>query len=224
MKDKQKSVFFSQRNPVFFIAEIGGNHQGNFEYARLLTRLALESGADAVKFQTFTAKSLVSKATPKVEYQKETTNEKESHYEMIQSLEMSKEDHIPLIEYCKDLRIEFISTPYDIDSAKFLHEVGVKIFKTASADIIDLPLHEFLASTAKPVIISTGMATLEEVDEVIEIYKAENNMNITLLHCVSNYPCKFESLNLSVISSLKDRYNLPVGYSDHAVGLSLIHI
>ena len=208
----------THKESCFIISEIGVNHNGDIDLAKQMIKASKEAGADAVKFQTFTAKSLVSKATPKVEYQKETTNEKESHYEMIQSLEMSKEDHIPLIEYCKDLRIEFISTPYDIDSAKFLHEVGVKIFKTASADIIDLPLHEFLASTAKPVIISTGMATLEEVDEVIEIYKAENNMNITLLHCVSNYPCKFESLNLSVISSLKDRYNLPVGYSDHAVG------
>ena len=207
-----------KKNNCFIISEIGVNHNGDIDLAKQMILASKEAGADAVKFQTFTAKSLVSKATPKVAYQKETTNTNESHYEMIKSLEMSKDDHIPIIQYCKDLDIQFISTPYDVESAKFLNEAGVKTFKTASADIVDLLLHEYLANTGKPVIISTGMATLEEIDEVIEIYRRNDNMNITLLHCVSNYPCKFESLNLSVITSLKKRYNLPVGYSDHAIG------
>ena len=207
-----------KKNNCFIISEIGVNHNGDIDLAKQMILASKEAGADAVKFQTFTAKSLVSKATPKVAYQKETTNTNESHYEMIKSLEMSKDDHIPIIQYCKDLDIQFISTPYDVESAKFLYEAGVKTFKTASADIVDLLLHEYLANTGKPVIISTGMATLEEIDEVIEIYRRNDNMNITLLHCVSNYPCKFESLNLSVITSLKKRYNLPVGYSDHAIG------
>jgi len=207
-----------KKDNCFIISEIGVNHNGDIDLAKQMILASKEAGADAVKFQTFTAKSLVSKSTPKVAYQKETTKSSESHYEMIESLEMSREDHIPIIQFCKDLDIEFISTPYDVDSAKFLHEAGVKTFKTASADIVDLLLHDFLARTGKPVIISTGMATLQEIDEVIEIYRAKDNMNITLLHCVSNYPCKFESLNLSVMTSLKKRYNLPVGYSDHAIG------
>ena len=207
-----------KKDNCFIISEIGVNHNGDINLAKQMILASKEAGADAVKFQTFTAKSLVSKSTPKVAYQKETTNDTESHYQMIESLEMSKDDHITLIQFCKDLDIEFISTPYDVDTAKFLNEAGVKTFKTASADIVDLLLHEFLASTGKPVIISTGMATLQEIDEAIEIYRLKDNMNITLLHCVSNYPCKFESLNLSVMTSLGKRYNLPVGYSDHAVG------
>ena len=207
-----------KKDNCFIISEIGVNHNGDIDLAKQMILASKEAGADAVKFQTFTAKSLVSKSTPKVAYQKETTKSSESHYEMIESLEMSREGHIPIIQFCKDLDIQFISTPYDVDSAKFLHEAGVKTFKTASADIVDLLLHDFLARTGKPVIISTGMSTLQEIDEVIEIYRAKDNMNITLLHCVSNYPCKFESLNLSVMTSLKKRYNLPVGYSDHAIG------
>ena len=202
----------------FVISEIGVNHNGDINLAKKMVKASKESGADAVKFQTFTAESLVSKKTPKVEYQKRTTNEAESHYEMIRSLEMSKDDHKILLDFCISEDIEFISTPYDVDSAKFLDRLGVKIFKTASADIVDLPLHNFLASTGKPIIISTGMATYDEIDEVVEIYKSHENLNITLLHCVSNYPCKFESLNMSVIQSLIERYNLNVGYSDHAVG------
>ena len=183
-----------------------------------MIKASKKAGADAVKFQTFTASSLVSQLTPKVNYQKETTNEKESHFEMIRSLEMSRDDHLPLMQYCKDIDIEFISTPYAVESAEFLHEAGVKIFKTASADIVDLVLHQFLARTKKPVIISTGMATYEEIDNVLDIYRKEKNLNITLLHCVSNYPCKYKSLNMSVLTSLKNRYKLPVGYSDHAIG------
>ncbi len=202
----------------FIISEIGVNHNGDIDLAKKMIKASKESGADAVKFQTFTADSLVSRMTPKVDYQKNTTDENESHYEMIKSLEMSKEDHKILLDFCIQEEIEFISTPYDVDSAEFLNKIGVKFFKTASADIVDIPLHEFLADTGKPIIISTGMATLDEIDQVIDIYKSKKNMNITLLHCVSNYPCKLDSLNMSVINSLKERYNLGIGYSDHAKG------
>jgi len=201
----------------FIISEIGVNHNGSVDLAKKMIDSSIEAGADAVKFQTFTAESLVSKSTPKVKYQKNTTSDDETHYEMIKSLELSRNDHIELIKYCKN-KIEFMSTPYDVESAQFLDELGVKIFKTASADIVDHRLHKFIARTGKPVIISTGMATIEEIDEVIEIYKSEKNSNVTLLHCISNYPCNFESLNLSVLKTLQERYGFNVGYSDHAIG------
>ena len=205
-------------NKCFIISEIGVNHNGDIKLAKKMIEESKNAGADAVKFQTFTAESLVSRLTPKVKYQKTTTNKNESHYEMIKSLEISKADHIELINFCKENQIEFMSTPYDIESAKFLNKAGVEKFKTASADIVDIPLHQYLAETGKPVIISTGMSTLDEIDQVVEIYKLKNNLNVTLLHCVSNYPCNHESLNLSVITLLRNRYDLNVGYSDHAEG------
>lgn len=136
---------------------------------------------------------------------------------MIKSLEFSYEDHIPVYEYCKGLNIDFISTPYDVESAEFLVSIGVEIFKTASADIVDLSLHNFIAQNATFAIVSTGMATLGEIEQVVEIYR-KYNCKLTLLHCVSNYPCAIESLNLNVIKTLKNAFYCDVGYSDHAVG------
>ena len=180
---------------------------------------AKKSGADAVKFQTFTAERPVSNGTPKVAYQESTTSPEESHYDMIENLELKKSDHFILKEYCDMVGVEFLSTPYDVDSAKFLHEeLDVCLFKTASADIVDLPLHEYIASTRKQSLVSVGMATLGEVEDVVNTYRNLQNNNITLLHCVSNYPCSDESLNLNVLSTLKNAFQLPVGYSDHSVG------
>ncbi|MDC0489181.1 N-acetylneuraminate synthase family protein [Amylibacter sp.] len=204
---------------TFIIAEIGVNHNGNIELAKEMIASAKLAGADAVKFQTFTAEALVSRATPKVNYQKETTPEADSHYDMIKSLELSHSDHYPIIECCRQLSIQFISTPYDVESAVFLDCIGVEVFKTASADIVDLPLHRFLAGTGKSVIISTGMSTVAEIREVMDIYEASGNSNVTLLHCVSNYPCEFNSLNLRVMMTLESEFRVPVGYSDHAVGV-----
>lgn len=201
----------------YIIAEIGVNHAGSIEIAKKMIDAAKSSGADAVKFQTFTAEKLVSANTPKVKYQESTTDKSESHYQMIKSLEFAYEDHLPVFDYCKKLEIDFISTPYDIDSAKFLVSIGVKIFKTASADIVDLSLHQFISKNAELAIVSTGMATLGEIEQVVEIYR-NNKCKVTLLHCVSNYPCAVESLNLNVINTLKSTFLCDVGYSDHAVG------
>jgi N,N'-diacetyllegionaminate synthase len=205
-------------NHVFIVAEIGVNHNGSVELAKKMIYAAKAAGADAVKFQTFTAETLVSEGTPKVNYQKRTTGEAESHFEMIKNLELPRGDHYPIIDYCRSQDIQFISTPYDIESAKFLHGIGIEVFKTASADIVDLPLHQFLSSTGKTVIISTGMALLSEIREVLNLYKSAENQNVILLHCVSNYPCKFASLNLRVLHTLADEFGFPVGYSDHAEG------
>jgi N,N'-diacetyllegionaminate synthase len=200
---------------TYFIAEIGVNHNGKLALAKQMVDSAKKSGADAVKFQTFKADSLVSPKTPKVKYQRKSIDSKISHYEMIKSLEFSKENHIKIKNYCKKKSIEFISTPYDIESAKFLNKIGCNIFKTSSADIVDLELHEYLAKNKKTVIISTGMSTFEEIGKCIKIYKNNSNKNFILLHCVSNYPCSFNALNLNVIPLMRKKYNCIVGFSDH---------
>jgi N,N'-diacetyllegionaminate synthase len=208
----------SRIDKCFIIAEIGVNHGGSVDVAFKMIDEAKKCGADAVKFQTFKASRLVGKNTPKVGYQMSTTDVNESHFEMIKALEFKYEDHEPVINYCKSKNIEFISTPYDIESAVFLDKLGVKFFKTASADIVDLPLHRFLAATGKNVIISTGMATLGEIEEVLSIYKIKDIAKVSLLHCVANYPCSYQSLNLNVLKTLKEAFGLPVGFSDHAAG------
>jgi len=211
-------MIFRDLPKTYLIAEIGVNHGGNVELAKEMVMAAKKAGADAVKFQTFTADSLVTPSTPKVDYQKITTSLDETHYEMIKNLEFKYEDHLPVIEFCNELGIDFISTPYDLKSAIFLDELGVQIFKIASADIVDFQLNKFLASTGKAVIISTGMASLEEVEVVVDIYRKADNLNICLLHCVSNYPCSITSLNMTVIKTLYSKFQLSVGYSDHSVG------
>ncbi|MBU2510502.1 N-acetylneuraminate synthase [bacterium] len=200
------------------IAEIGVNHNGDLDLAYKMIDVAKSCGADAVKYQTFSADALVTYNTPKVAYQNNTTSTEESHYEMIRKLELPWEDHHSLFQFCKSIGIEFISTPYDIESALFLDELGVQTYKTASADIVDLPLHELLAGLDKPVIIATGMASLGEIETVISLYRERNNNKVTLLHCVSNYPCSDASLNLRVMATLQQAFHVPVGFSDHSIG------
>lgn len=210
--------YFNQIQSCYLIAEIGVNHNGDIGLAKKMILEAKNSGADAVKFQTFTAEALVTKSTPKVAYQQNTTSLDESHYEMIRRLELGKTDHVMLFDYCQILGIDFISTPYDIESAVFLNNMGVKLFKTASADLVDLPLQEYLASTGKPVMVATGMANLGEIEQVVNIFDENNNPNLLLLHCVSNYPCSDIALNLKVLHTLSSAFQLPVGYSDHSEG------
>ena len=203
---------------VYFIAEIGVNHNGDLNLAKKMIVSAVNAGANAVKFQTFSADTLVTPNTPKVKYQKSSTKKKETHYEMIKSLELSKQNHIILKKFCENKKIDFLSTPYDLNSAKYLNKIGCKIFKTASADIVDLELHEYLAKQNKTVLISTGMSNYIEIDQCINIYKKYSNKKFVLLHCVSNYPCSLKSLNLQVIPQLKKKYNCQVGFSDHSIG------
>tara|TARA_B110000238_G_C16129903_1_gene440931 strand:- start:2100 stop:3128 length:1029 start_codon:yes stop_codon:yes gene_type:complete len=203
---------------TYFIAEIGVNHNGSLSIAKKMVISAKRSGADAVKFQTFKAENLVTPNTPKVYYQKKTTSSKLSHFDMIKSLELSKGSHIELRSFCKKRSIDFISTPYDTESAIFLKNLGCNIFKTSSADIVDLELHTYLAKTKKTVIISTGMSTIEEIKKCIKIYKKYSNKNYILLHCVSNYPCSLKSLNLNAIPLMQKKFKCHVGFSDHSVG------
>jgi N,N'-diacetyllegionaminate synthase len=210
--------YFATLSKCFIIAEVGVNHNGDINLAKKLIDAAKKAGADAVKFQTFTAATLVSPGTPKVQYQMNTSSIDETHYEMLKRLELSKEAHIDLAKYCREQEIDFISTPYDIESAEFLSEMGVFLFKTASADLVDLPLQRFIAATGRPAIIATGMASLGEVERVVDIYREEGNANVILLHAVSNYPCSDESLNMRAMDTMARAFSLPVGFSDHSAG------
>jgi len=213
-----KDIIPKQTDPVFIIAEIGVNHNGDMDIAKKLIYEAKIAGADAVKFQTFTAANLAARHTPKVSYQKGTLPVDESHYEMLERLELSHDNHRLLLQYCNEVNIEFMSTPYDIDSAQFLLSLGVGYFKTASADIVDLPLHRYIASTRKLAFIAVGMASLGEIEEVVNIYHNVGNSNFILLHAVSNYPASDESLNMRVMNTLERSFGVSVGYSDHSIG------
>jgi N,N'-diacetyllegionaminate synthase len=209
---------FSQMSRAYLIAEIGVNHNGDVGLAREMVLAAKRSGADAVKFQTFTAAALAKPDTPKVRYQETTTSGTETHYEMLRKLELRRADHLELVAFCSQVGIDFLSTPYDIESARLLGELGVKMFKTASADLVDLPLQRYIASTGKPAIVATGMSGLGDVEQVVDIYEAAGNPHVVLLHCVSNYPCSDHALNLRAMNTLASAFGLPVGYSDHSEG------
>ena len=210
---------FENLQSIYFIAEIGVNHNGDMHLAKKMIDEAKKAGANAVKFQTFTAENLVSPETPKVNYQISTTSPNQSHYDMIKYLELSKENHFILNDYCQKCEIDFLSTPYDPESARFLQkELKVKYFKTASADLIDSQLHHYIASSGIPVIISVGMASLGEIESTLRIYSEHDHSDIILLHCVSNYPCSDESLNFRSLETIQKAFQLPIGYSDHSIG------
>jgi N-acetylneuraminate synthase/N,N'-diacetyllegionaminate synthase len=211
-------IRFIDKKKIYFIAEIGVNHNANTKLAKRMILSAKKAGADAVKFQTFKTDNLVVPGTVKVQYQKKNTPKKQSHYEMLRSLELSDNQHRIIYRFCKKKKIEFLSTPYDISSAKFLNKLGCKVFKTASADIVDLSLHEYLAKNNKTVLISTGMSNFKEINDCINIYKKFKNRKFILLHCVSNYPCSDKSINMKVLKKMQDYFNCVVGYSDHSHG------
>ena len=204
---------------IFIIAEAGVNHNGDIETANKLIDEAVEAGVDAVKFQTFNTDKLVTKNAPKADYQNETTNQNESQYDMLKKLELSKNDHEILIEYCKEKNIKFMSTPFDFESVDLLEQLGVNFFKIGSGDLTNIPLLKYIAELNKPMIVSTGMANLGEVEEAVNSIKKSGNNQLILLHCVSNYPADFKNVNLKAMNTMKIAFNLEVGYSDHTSGI-----
>ncbi len=208
----------SQTSRCSMIAEIGVNHNGELGLAIQMIDAAKKSGADAVKFQTFCAERIVTGSARKAAYHQRNTSSEETHLEMLRALELSYEHHYEIKQYCCEKDIEFLSTPYDVESVEFLESLGVQRYKTASADITDLQLHASIRGTGKPVLIATGMSTLAEVDQIVGFYKQDGGGGISLLQCVSNYPCSLASLNLSVLKTFSDRYSVPVGFSDHTIG------
>jgi N,N'-diacetyllegionaminate synthase len=201
---------------IDIIAEIGVNHDGNFEKAIRLIQEAKKCGANTAKFQTLFANQFVKKDTKKVLYQSKTTSSKESHYEMIKSLELSAYDFFRINNFCKKIKINFLSTPYDLESLEILKKIKAPRYKTASTDLVDHILHREIIKTRKPVIISTGASNLDEINNTLNLYKKMNHSKITLLHCVSNYPCSEKNINLKVMNTLKEKFKFPIGYSDHS--------
>lgn len=204
--------------PCFIIAEVGVNHNGNPELAFQLVDVAVQAGADAVKFQTFKADSLVTPEAPKADYQKQTTEAAESQYEMLRRLELSAETHHNLVAYCCQKNIIFMSTPFDEESADFLDSLGMVIFKIPSGEITNLPFLSHVARKNKPMIVSTGMAYLGEVETAARTLKEAGNANFALLHCVSNYPANPADANLRAMHTMTAAFGVPVGYSDHTSG------
>lgn len=204
----------------FIIAEAGVNHNGDINIARRLVEAAVEAGADAIKFQTFKAENLVTKDAPKAEYQKNIIHE-ESQFEMLKKLELSLEEHFWLKNYCDEKKIMFLSTPFDFESVDLLETVNVPIYKVSSGDLTNIPLIKYISKKNKPIVLSTGMANLLEVEEAIEAIKSVSNVKIILLHCTSNYPTEYEDVNLNSMITLKNAFHLDVGYSDHTIGLEV---
>ncbi|TFH39236.1 MAG: N-acetylneuraminate synthase [ANME-2 cluster archaeon] len=204
---------------VFIIAEAGVNHNGSIALAKQLIDVAAESGADAVKFQTFIAEEVVSTNAPKAEYQKQTTNTSESQLDMVKKLELSEADHTELMEYSKQKGIMFLSTPFDNRSVDLLVELGVPLIKISSGEITNHPFLKYIAAKGLPIILSTGMSTLEEVAEAVSVIKDAGCKELTLLHCTSNYPARVEDCNLLAMKTMADAFDVPVGYSDHTPGI-----
>lgn len=210
---------FIRFNKIFIIAEAGVNHNGSLELAKQLIDVAAAAGADAVKFQTFVAEEVVSINAPKAEYQKETTGAAESQFDMIKKLELSNEDHQELMDYAEIKDIIFLSTPFDEKSVDLLVELGVPLIKVSSGEITNHPFLKYIAKKGLPIILSTGMSTLEEVAEAVSVIRETGCENLTLLHCTSNYPARVEDSNLRAMKTMADAFNIPVGYSDHTLGI-----
>lgn len=220
-KVKIAGKLIGKGEPCFIIAEAGVNHNGDIDLAKKLIDLAKEAGADAVKFQTFKTEEVVIRSAEKAGYQKETTPSEESQYDMIKKLELSEEDFKDLFTYAQEKGILFLSSPFDKGSVDLLSELGISAFKIPSGEITNFPLLKHIARKRKPIILSTGMATQGEVEEALEVIKAEGIEDIILLHCVSSYPAKIEDMNLKAMETLGNTFKLSVGLSDHSLGLTI---
>lgn len=207
--------------PCFVIAEAGVNHNGELRLAMELVDIASNAGADAVKFQTFDAERLVTRDAPKAEYQASATGENESQYDMLHRLELSFDDHRALVKRCSERGILFLSTPFDEESADMLDALDVCAYKTPSGELTNLPYLQHIARNGKPMIVSTGMATLGEVEEAMASIESVGGSQVALLHCVSNYPADPATVNLRAMDTLSKAFGVPTGYSDHTSGLEI---
>lgn len=206
---------------VFIIAEAGVNHNGSLDNAKRMVECAAEAGADAIKFQTFKAETLVCKNAQKAEYQKETTGNEESQFEMLKKLELTEEEYAELKQHCGEKHIMFLSTPFDLDSLRYLNEIGIEIIKIPSGEITNYPYLREIGKLGKPIIMSTGMSTMAEVEEAVEVLQMNGAQDITLLHCNTQYPTPYGDVNLRAMLALKDKFHTEVGYSDHTLGIEV---
>lgn len=208
---------------VFIIAEVGVNHNGSLDLAKQLVDVASLCGADAVKFQTFKASTLVTKTARQADYQATNTQKEESQFDMLKRLELSEADHHALFEYCGLKAIEFMSTPFDLHSIQFLAGLGVKRFKIPSSEITNYPYLNMIGSFNKEVILSTGMANLGEVEAAIQVLLESGieQHKITVLHATTDYPTQMPDVNLRAMQAMAQAFKFPVGYSDHTPGIEV---
>jgi N,N'-diacetyllegionaminate synthase len=206
---------------VFIIAEAGVNHNGSLDLALQLADAAKAAGADAVKFQTFQAELLAVRSAHKAPYQERTTKSEESQFEMLQRLELDVTAHERLVDHCREIGIQFLSSPFDTQSADLLATINVPLYKVPSGEITNLPFLRHLASKGRPLILSTGMSTLGEVEEAVHVLQAAGVTQLTLMHCVTEYPAPYAEVNLRAMHTLKLAFGLPVGYSDHTPGIDI---
>ena len=209
---------------TIIIAEAGVNHNGNLNIAKRLIDAAVDAGVDYVKFQTFKTENLVSPSAPKADYQIENTqNQNETQYQMLKNLELSMEDHYELIAYCNKKNINFFSTAFDLESLDFLHSLNFSLFKIPSGEITNYPYLYKIGSFKKEVIISTGMCTMQEIEEAIEVLiNAGTDRNrITVLHCNTEYPTPMIDVNLKAMLDIQEKLKVAIGYSDHTLGIEV---
>lgn len=205
---------------VFVIAEAGSNHNRNMKQAKKLIEIAAEAEADAVKFQTYSAETLYSKKTPNPEYLEGKIKQK-TVWQMIKDIELPREWQGELADYSRSHGLIFLSTPFDYDAIEELEELNILAYKIASFEIVDLPFLKEIAKTKKPIILSTGMASLGDIEDAINAIRAIGDVGIGLLHCAINYPPPFKDLNLRAIKTLKQAFQVPVGYSDHTMSITI---
>lgn len=206
------------KDDFYIIAEIGVNHNGDIEIAKKLIDGAKACGANAVKFQTFLADTLVTKDAPKAEYQSENDPSDDNQYDMLKKLELSREAHCELKDYAENAGIQFLSTPFDVSDIDFLDELGVDGFKVSSGDLNNVGFMAHMARKNKPMIISTGMSSLEEVEKTVQVIADHGNPPLAILHCVSNYPAALEDCNLRAMGTIAQAFGKPTGWSDHTTG------
>jgi N,N'-diacetyllegionaminate synthase len=211
-------------NKVIIIAEAGVNHNGDIELAKKLIDVAVEAGVDYVKFQTFKSESLVSKFAKKADYQIENTQDAaESQLQMLKKLELSNSQHFELVQYCNNKNISFFSTAFDLESLSFLKELGLNIVKIPSGEITNLPYLRKAAALFKEVIISTGMSSMGEIEEALNVFLQAGVLknDITILHCNTEYPTPMSDVNLNAMLTIQKTFGVKVGYSDHTMGIEV---
>jgi N,N'-diacetyllegionaminate synthase len=217
-RQKISTIVNGGSNSTYIIAEIGVNHNGDINLALKMIDAAYEAGADAVKFQSFKSDKLVSKFAEKAKYQQDHTGTNETQLEMLKKLELSPEDHLIIKEYCTKKNIDFLSTPFDEETAIFLKEIGIHAYKVGSGDLTNIPFLRKIDEFGLPIILSTGMSNLGEIEEALEVI---NKSSIALLHCTSSYPAPVEDINLRAMVTIQKAFNKVVGYSDHTEGIEI---
>jgi len=207
--------------PVFFIAEAGVNHNGSIYLAKELVDIAVNAGADAVKFQTFKTENIITPDAPKSTYHIQTTgsDDKQTWFDLLKTQELTERMHIELIKYCSEKNILFLSTPYDNSSADLLEKLGVPAFKIASTDTNNIPFLQYVARKHRPMILSSAMSNMKEVIEAVNAIRSEGLQEIAMLQCTGNYPTRLEDSNLNVIGTFSKQLNCIIGYSDHTLEL-----